>query len=395
MTPKKRVRVVNKGTSDPVVIVNHGPRVPVVVVSDGPSDPVRTNVNLQIGQQYNVKFGKYSSDEPSITSFIPWSVAGIDIPISSFIANADYYLITETATIPTISDPGWTATVPTNFTASGYGNVTLYAWVQKNGAISHSVSFNVFVVGSDITSAEANALIYFYDNTDGDNWVDNTNWMTDITCNNWSGVFLIGGNHVGYLYKHSDANIIGDITNFPFGDLQWLVDLRIFGTSLTGNVTNWDVANLHNIRIYSTSLSGNWSGWVLSNSLVDIYASNISATGSISSWIIPATTTTIDFTNTLISGAPDITGAVALNYYSLRGCDLSQADIDANLSNIYNRRAAFTHAAPVFRIDGINASPSGIYQDATPPTTGKEFIFKLVNDPDAEGFNKWTINYNP
>ena len=28
-------------------------------------------------------------------------------------------------------------------------------------------------------------------------------------------------------------------------------------------------------------------------------------------------------------------------------------------------------------------------------TTGKEYIYEIVNDPETEGFNKWTVTYNP
>jgi hypothetical protein len=69
------------------------------------------------------------------------------------------------------------------------------------------------------------------------------------------------------------------------------------------------------------------------------------------------------------------------------------AQVDAWVSAIYQRRAAFTAATPTLTIGGTNQAPSGVYQNATPPTTGKEYIYKLVNDPDLEGFKKWSITY--
>jgi len=42
---------------------------------------------------------------------------------------------------------------------------------------------------------------------------------------------------------------------------------------------------------------------------------------------------------------------------------------------------------------GTNAAPSGTYQDGDPPTTGKEYIYELENDPETEGFNVWAITY--
>jgi hypothetical protein len=73
---------------------------------------------------------------------------------------------------------------------------------------------------------------------------------------------------------------------------------------------------------------------------------------------------------------------------------LNQAQVDAVLAAIYGARASYilTGATPALDLLGAsNAAPSGIYQDATPPTTGKEYAYALVNDPRAEGFKKWTV----
>ncbi len=65
------------------------------------------------------------------------------------------------------------------------------------------------------------------------------------------------------------------------------------------------------------------------------------------------------------------------------------------IDSIYAARANYTFATPALRIDGSNAAPSGIYQYSASPSTGKEKIYALENDDDAEGFNKWTITYTP
>lgn len=65
MAPKQKIRVVTDGPSDPVVLVDKGPHIPAVVVEQGkgPSRPVRTAYNLQVGQTYKIKYGKYSNVE--------------------------------------------------------------------------------------------------------------------------------------------------------------------------------------------------------------------------------------------------------------------------------------------------------------------------------------------
>lgn len=72
---------------------------------------------------------------------------------------------------------------------------------------------------------------------------------------------------------------------------------------------------------------------------------------------------------------------------------MSQAAVDAIAEWLYTNRALFTYATPAANLGGTNAAPSGIYQDADPPTTGKEYIYEVVNDPEGEGFNRWTVAY--
>jgi len=98
--------------------------------------------------------------------------------------------------------------------------------------------------------------------------------------------------------------------------------------------------------------------------------------------------------STSVSGAPSIASNTAMRQYYYQGCGLSQANVDAILLSVYNRRAAFTYATPALNVGGTNAAPSGVYQDGDPPTTGLEYVFELATDPEAEGFNKWTIAWN-
>ena len=72
---------------------------------------------------------------------------------------------------------------------------------------------------------------------------------------------------------------------------------------------------------------------------------------------------------------------------------MSAGNLDLLLASIYAQRASITWATPALDISSLDNDPTGVYQDATPPTTGLEYVYKLVNDPDAEGFNVWTITY--
>jgi hypothetical protein len=154
-------------------------------------------------------------------------------------------------------------------------------------------------------------------------------------------------------------------------------------------------ASLAQFYVNSTSVSGNISGWVLPASLAQFYVNSTSISGGISGWVLPASLLTFYVYSTGVSGAPVFTSAVALVSFLYQNCALPQATVDLIVSRIYARRASFTNAAPSANVGGTNAAPSGVYADEDPPVTGKGFIYELVNDPEAEGFKKWTITYTP
>jgi len=95
------------------------------------------------------------------------------------------------------------------------------------------------------------------------------------------------------------------------------------------------------------------------------------------------------------SGTPNINSNTEMRQYYYQGNALTQANVDAVLLSIYNRRMAFTWATPKLNVGGTNLAPSGIYQAMCPPTTGKEYAFELVNDSCGDGFNKWTVTFTP
>jgi hypothetical protein len=71
---------------------------------------------------------------------------------------------------------------------------------------------------------------------------------------------------------------------------------------------------------------------------------------------------------------------------------LTQADVDTVLEEIWNNKANFTWSAPTLDLLGINnAAPSGTYQAASPPTTGNEYKYDLVNGVYTAAGPEWTV----
>lgn len=88
------------------------------------------------------------SEAPVITSFTIPETGTLTISISSFTATGAVtkYLLNESATTPTLTDAGWSTTVPTSYTFTTSGSKTLYAWVRDAaGNISSSASDNTTV----------------------------------------------------------------------------------------------------------------------------------------------------------------------------------------------------------------------------------------------------------
>src|SRR6056297_1594262 len=107
---------------------------------------------------------------------------------------------------------------------------------------------------TDVPSREADALIKFYEATDGDNWTTNTGWGVDTTVGNWYGVTVSGG-HVTGLDLNSDSNVEGDVSGLSA--LTNLTYLSLFRTSVSGDVSGFDtMTNLEYLNLRNTTVSG-------------------------------------------------------------------------------------------------------------------------------------------
>lgn len=98
-------------------------------------------------------------------------------------------------------------------------------------------------------------------------------------------------------------------------------------------------------------------------------------------------------TQSVITGGSTTPLAMGLQVAYLYSMAYTQAQLDELLQYIYTYRAQWTASAPLLHIGGSNPAASGTYADQDPPTTGKAYIYELVNDPEAEGFSLWAITY--
>ena len=250
---------------------------------------------------------------------------------------------------------------------------------------------------TDVPQSEGDALIWLYKHTSGPNWTNHTNWLQTHTVGNWFGVTVAGG-HVTQLSLGTN-NLIGTIDATPLNGLPSLTVLHLGGNfpGLVADFSAWvlpatlTVVYFHN----SFTIGGNASGWVLPAPLTLMYLYNTAVSGNVSSWVLPAPLQELYIYSTGLSGTPDISVNTAMRRYYYQDCALTQANVNAILLSVYNRRMAFTFATPALNVGGTNLAPSGVYGAACPPGTGKEYAFELVNDSCGSGHIKWAVTFTP
>ena len=101
---------------------------------------------------------------PRVTGFsIPATSASLTVPITTFtgtdnplapLSPITGYMVTESATAPSYSAPGWSATPPASYTFAGAGAKTLYAWVLDYVSVvspSPTMSASVTIGSPDAT----------------------------------------------------------------------------------------------------------------------------------------------------------------------------------------------------------------------------------------------------
>ena len=122
-------------------------------------------------------------------------------------------------------------------------------------------------------------LEIFYDVTNGPNWTNNANWLTNAPLRNWYGVEVDGDGRVSSLgiYRNNltgaippelgklaelrelvlSGNLTGQIPR-ELGDLTALTDLGLFATNLTGSIPPelGNLARLEHLRLIENNLTG-------------------------------------------------------------------------------------------------------------------------------------------
>ena len=109
---------------------------------------------------------------------------------------------------------------------------------------------------ADSAALQRAALVALYNATDGDNWDDNTNWLSDRPLDEWHGVFADSNGRVTFL--DLQGNGLSGVVPPELGNLASLRGLWISGEGLIGTIPSelGRLSNLVSLGLYNTRIGG-------------------------------------------------------------------------------------------------------------------------------------------
>ena len=152
--------------------------------------------------------------------------------------------------------------------------------------ISAYATISVFVEGTVPPSKppDKDALIAFYNATDGPNWTNNTNWLNDEVIAEWYGVATDNNLYVSGLSLHRN-NLTGTIPP-EIVQLQKLRSLHLSENRLTGSIPPeiGQLGNLSYLNLFGNELTGEIPPELLQlHSLQNLHLGSNELTGEIPS----------------------------------------------------------------------------------------------------------------
>ena len=114
----------------------------------------------------------------------------------------------------------------------------------------------LLTIGPTSAATDREALVALYNATDGENWSNSDNWLSDATLHEWQGVTTYDGRRVAGLNLR-DNDLSGEIPA-ELGSLSNLTGLSLSGNDLSGEIPAelGSLSNLTALYLNGNELSG-------------------------------------------------------------------------------------------------------------------------------------------
>ena len=174
------------------------------------------------------------------------------------------------------------------------------------------------------SQADQDVLVALYNTTDGVNWSDNSNWLSDRPMRDWYGVSINPEGRVSGL-KLSYNDLSGSIPT-QLANLSNLEQLDLYSNKLTGSIPSElaDLSNLKYLNLYGNGLTGTIPSQLgnLSNlTYLNLYGNDLTGT-------IPSQLGNLSNLGRLDLGGNELTGTIPSQLGNLS--NLGRLDLGGN-----------------------------------------------------------------
>ena len=136
------------------------------------------------------------------------------------------------------------------------------------------------------TDPDRAVLVALYEATDGANWTNNTNWLSDEPLNEWYGVTTDGNGRVTHL--ELAENGLSGVLPSSLGNLTNLQGLRLHFNQLSGVLPSslGNLTNLQSLALNSNAFSGELPSWLGNLTNLELLALHFNLfSGELPSWL--------------------------------------------------------------------------------------------------------------
>ena len=297
-------------SSDPAVATADGDGL-VSAVSNGTAQITATSIGVSAFATISVIIEQVAASITIIPESATLTAVGQAVQLEAVVYTIDGVAIDGVPVVWSSSDPA-VATADGDGLVSAVSNGTSQI-TATSGGVSTFATINVEIEElpppppPPEPSADREVLIAFYHATDGPNWTNNTNWLSDEPLGEWYGVTMDADGRVTNL-RLRENNLSGSIPP-ELGGLSELTELDLHPNNLTGGipVELGQLSNLNLLWLSHNSLTGGIPVELgqLGN-LVELNLDNNQLTGTIPSELARLSDlhTLNLFTNQLTGGIP-------------------------------------------------------------------------------------------